>query len=134
MTITEVHFGRRLRKVRKAEFGTQQAMADFFFRAGFLDAPNQPTIARWENMKEFTYTNIKTALEHLKTRGVNPRYFFYAHITDWKQSPEDADVDESDVLRLRLESAKLRREIEELREQNKQLWARIEDLNKLLGP
>lgn len=134
MKITDVHFGRRLRDVRKKVFGTQQEMANELFKAGLLDSPNQPTIARWERMKEFSHTNIKEALEYLKTKGINPRFFFYAHITTWEQPPESADVDEGDVIRLRLEAAELRRELDELREQNRQLWARIEDLNKLLGP
>lgn len=128
-----VHFGKRLKKVRREVWrlsptkpGTQQQAADFFFEKGALSAPNQGTIARWEKMKSFS-PKIKEALRFLKEKGVDIDFLEYSHITEWKAKAEPV-IDDSDVFQIRKELIELKEKNAKLEEANRKL---IDLLSKL---
>ena len=131
--IKDVHFGERLRLVRKAKFTSQADLAKFLHERGVMNTPSQNNISRWEGMASLDSKNIKEALWTLREKGVNPRFFFYAHVTDW-QGPVEQEVGDTDILKLRLAVAKLQQENAELTEMNRRLMDRIEELTKSLGP
>jgi transcriptional regulator with XRE-family HTH domain len=129
--VTPVHFGERLREVRIAKFGNQIELARFMHKHGKLKSPNQASVARWENTREFTHKSTRAAFEALKTVGVDPRYFFYAHITEWKIDPKAADIDEGDRLKLEREISALRGEVLALIKENAKLTKRVEELAEM---
>lgn len=129
MSVTKVHFGERLQQVVREKFGTQKELAKYFHSKGFLRSPNQATVSSWVQMETFKAKNIRKALNSLAAVGVNPDFFFSPLVADWR-GPSRVDLDESQVLELRIKVVELTDQIEKLKAANKLLVDRLAEIAK----
>lgn len=125
-TTTKFHAGDRLRRVIAEIFDSQHDAGEWFSQNA--KSGSQGSVNRWIKKEQFSPT-IMDSLRALAKRGVNPDYFQYPHVTDWRHKPADlTDEDkdliiqyQKDIIQLQKLVQGLEEEIEELRDKNEKL-------------